>query len=426
MSVNIGPTDDVSGRVYVDDSSVSLSTVITSLPATLPNGDLYYTFDGTEDYLEADDDALFSIAYNGTLTWEVWMRPDTLEFPRVEGSNYVHFLGKGDVGNHEWAGRMYNYHNLEVPPRPNRVACYAWNLIGNQGAGSYFQETVNPGEWIHVVASYSVAADRIRIYKNGVMTLASTLSSYSIVPVDGASPLRLGTKDGFSFFKGALAKVAIYNSEISAATVANHYTTMMSASTTYDSVVTSDSPSHYWTLSRTLSNEGLGPVVGSKTLIKHRASFSGNSVLVDGGPSGLTTRASGTVTGTFTQQGVLQTVGKLASGSATTNLPSPSGSAQISAISSVAGDTVYNAQGASTASRVIRGQVAGDVGYRAILRMDGLWFGPGVDSTGDVGLYRNAADEWRTDKDRQQAWYQHHLFHGTSGCSYCYQRLYRF
>jgi hypothetical protein len=56
---------------------------------------------------DADD---LSITATGKLTLEAWMRPDVLEFPKQEGSGYVHWMGKGeaqgDDGQQEYASRI--------------------------------------------------------------------------------------------------------------------------------------------------------------------------------------------------------------------------------------------------------------------------------------------------------------------------------
>ncbi|MFA9289356.1 MAG: hypothetical protein ACEQSA_05785, partial [Weeksellaceae bacterium] len=48
-----------------------------------------------------------------------------------------------------------------------------------------------------------------------------------IVPVNGNSPFRIGTRDFNSFFKGAIGKVAIYNYELSPYQILEHYQKMV-------------------------------------------------------------------------------------------------------------------------------------------------------------------------------------------------------
>ena len=64
---------------------------------------------------------------------------DTLQFAHEQGTGYVYILGKGTSDKQEYALRMYSNENSEVPPRPNRVSAYVFNLSGGLGSGAYFQ-----------------------------------------------------------------------------------------------------------------------------------------------------------------------------------------------------------------------------------------------------------------------------------------------
>jgi hypothetical protein len=59
---------------------------------------------------------------------------------------------------------MYN----ESSPRPNRISFYVFNPQGGKGVGSYFQEPVQAGEWIHVTGIADGQKQEASIYKNGV------------------------------------------------------------------------------------------------------------------------------------------------------------------------------------------------------------------------------------------------------------------
>lgn len=61
---------------------------------------------------------------------------------------------------------MYNRHNpLDSPPRPNRISFYLFNPQGGLGVGSYVQEPIHKGQWIHVVGVADPS--RTLFYKNG-------------------------------------------------------------------------------------------------------------------------------------------------------------------------------------------------------------------------------------------------------------------
>ncbi len=164
-----------------------------------------YVFNGTSQYIEIPDNNLISIPTTGQLTISVWMRPDVLDFST--GGDYIHWMGKGVSGQHEYVLRMYNKNSI----RPNRTSCYSYNLSGGLGAGSYVQEVVTPGQWIHIVALYNFPTNTIQLYKNGVLKDTDTFTSYSISPGNGTAPLRLGTRDFINYFEGAIDDLKIFD-----------------------------------------------------------------------------------------------------------------------------------------------------------------------------------------------------------------------
>lgn len=199
--------------------------------ARLPNGDPALLFNGRGQHVSFASRPAFQITRTGALTVEYWMRPATLQFRDEEGSGYVYVLGKGSPGQHEWYGRMYSRSNSES--RPNRISGYSFNPRGGLGAGSYFQDRVQAGRWIHVALvinskhrSGRYPSGYTRIYKNGVLRDTDSLKDYNIVPRGGRAPLRLGTGYLGSFFEGALGNVAFFNRELSAARIRAHYRAM--------------------------------------------------------------------------------------------------------------------------------------------------------------------------------------------------------
>jgi hypothetical protein len=173
-------------------------------------------FDGAKDYIEIPDDIGFSVAATGNLTVAAWMRPDVLTFPNSEGTGYVHWLGKGGIDQQEWTFRMYNETTTDNPPRPNRISFYVFNPQGAKGVGSYFQEPVQAGEWIHVVGIAD--GQNALIYKNGVFKKSESYSGI-IPPQHGTAPLRIGTRDLKSFFLGAIKGVRVWDRALTAAEV---------------------------------------------------------------------------------------------------------------------------------------------------------------------------------------------------------------
>jgi len=185
---------------------------------------------GSRDYVDIPNPVTqaFSQPTSGLgLTVEVWMRPDVLIFPGQTSERYIYWLGKcvSGSGECEWGLRFYSQ---DSPSRPNRISAYIWNPSGGEGAGAHFQDTLTPGEWIHIVAVYE-AGDQdteplagVHIYRDGVCRQGPPLSgtlyrTFGIAPVSGTLPLRLGTRDaatsgsaGRSYLTGGLDEVAIY------------------------------------------------------------------------------------------------------------------------------------------------------------------------------------------------------------------------
>ena len=186
---------------------------------------------GRDAYVEVPDNEHFSQPASGKgLTVEVWMRPGDLVFAGETAEHYVHWLGKGERGELEWGMRFYSRDSS----RPNRISAYIWNAGGGLGAGAYFQDELQRGDWIHVVACYdpgdrSNAGAGVSVYRNGALRgspssqKGALYSGYAIVPAHGSAPLRFGTRDRASYFSGRLDEVAIYPRVLTVAEIHDHY-----------------------------------------------------------------------------------------------------------------------------------------------------------------------------------------------------------
>jgi len=225
-------TKDLSGRGH--DGTAYHGPTTT----TFANGDPALKFDGVQQYVEVADRDDLSISSSGVLTMEAWLRPDVLNFSHEESDTtpYVHWLGKSTSGQSEYAARMYS-HDADWagdgidPPRPNRISGYAFNLSGGLGAGSYFQEPVVAGQWIHYVlvintrkTSDTYPTGYTKVYRNGKLWDQDSLLDYQIVPKNGSAPFRIASVGLHGYFQGAIAKVALYKRELPAKAVKAHYT----------------------------------------------------------------------------------------------------------------------------------------------------------------------------------------------------------
>jgi hypothetical protein len=191
---------------------------------------------GSGDFVEIPDQpgAPFSQPTSTAgLTVEVWMRPDLLVFPGETSDPYIHWLGKGIPSNYEWGFRFYSQ---DSPDRPNRISAYIWNPSGGEGAGAYFQDSLVPGVWIHVVACYEPGdlntdpPTGVHIYRDGVHRLGppspgTLYRTYGISPANGSAPVRLSARNNLNLtFAGGLDEVAIYPRVLSPDEILENYT----------------------------------------------------------------------------------------------------------------------------------------------------------------------------------------------------------
>ena len=244
----------IAGATPADASGNGHQVIAVAAPGvtTAPDGNPCFVFNGATQFLEVADSDDLSATATGAITVEAWLRPDTLQFPHWEDTGYVHWLGKGDFNDPlgppyarlEYMARMYNLTNTETPPRPNRISGYAFNKLGGIGVGSFWDDLVTAGQWQHWVLvinttpaggtdSNGNSYDKgwTKLYKNGVLrdqdALDNTTLGVIIIPTNTTAPLRVGTSDAQnSFFLGAIARIAVYGSELPAGRLAAHYGAM--------------------------------------------------------------------------------------------------------------------------------------------------------------------------------------------------------
>ncbi|MBV8282558.1 MAG: LamG domain-containing protein [Candidatus Eremiobacteraeota bacterium] len=197
---------------------LGLSHLAAASAAQAPSS--YLVFNGTNAYVEIPSSAAFGLSSAG-MTVAVWMRPDSLTFSKTEGSlasqQYVHWLGKGQDAQQEWTFRMYSL--TDPGPRQNRISFYVFKLDGGRGCGSYFQDPIQPGQWLQVVGVADQSSNTVSIYKNGVFRHADSYASLAQPPQPGSAPLRVGSKDLTSYFQGAIGPIWIWNRPLSAAEI---------------------------------------------------------------------------------------------------------------------------------------------------------------------------------------------------------------
>ena len=189
-----------------------------------------YHFDGSTSVLTIPDHDDFSVNTTGYLSISVWVRPEgtsltpggELLFSAKQGSGYVHWMGKGTVsgasGNREWTFRIYSADNTEG--RHNRMSFYHFSYDGGRGPGSHVQKPVSNGGWIHYVAVISKPEHKIWWFKNGTLRDSDDFGPAATYPIpdadlrNGNAPVRMGSQDGSSYFKGVIDNVYFYNRKL--------------------------------------------------------------------------------------------------------------------------------------------------------------------------------------------------------------------
>jgi len=205
-------------------AALAASFILLGLPAGAEAGAtapaVYLTFNGIDNYVEVPSSPQLSLSSAG-LTIAVWMRPDSLTFTKTEGSlasqQYVHWFGKGQDSQQEFTFRMYSL--TQPGPRQNRISFYAFKLEGGRGCGSYFQDPIKPGQWLQVVGVVDQSVSMVSIYKNGQLRHSDSYASLTPAPQPGSAPLRIGSKDLSSYFKGAIGPIWIWNRPLSASEI---------------------------------------------------------------------------------------------------------------------------------------------------------------------------------------------------------------
>jgi hypothetical protein len=215
--------------------------------AAMPNGDQAAVFNGSSQFLTVPSKASLSISTTGSLTWEIWISPTVLQFPNASSDGFVEVMGKcaNFSPTCEWESRMYSATNAQN--RCDRMSAYAFNLTAGLGSGADWQPVcglLQAGQWLHVVGEYSTLSQpadcpnapdfpgAIDIWVNGVKwnqavhNPTGCMSQFNVAPQAAGSPLNIGTMSRDTWFEGAIAKVAIYNYQLTQAQITNHYQVM--------------------------------------------------------------------------------------------------------------------------------------------------------------------------------------------------------
>jgi hypothetical protein len=159
-------------------------------------------------YIELPDHNDFSVATKGGFTVFVDLKVN--DWRGAGASEYVHWMGKGVPGAHEWSFRHYVLNGTgEAPSRQGRTSFYHFNPAGGLGAGSYYQDPMD-----NVAHTVAATADmrQVQMFKDGRLRDADALSGYNITPRNTSTPVRIGTRgDNTGYLVGQVRRVAFFD-----------------------------------------------------------------------------------------------------------------------------------------------------------------------------------------------------------------------
>lgn len=208
--VGYWPLDETMGTTAADASGGGRNGTYTGDGVTLASamlGTLGPCVDlaGTDDYVAVGDADVWSSSAGGSgvMTVEAWVKPAAV-------NRAATFIA---AKYQEWQLRIESDGKV------------LWDV--NTGVVSVMVCTspsaLVAGAVAHVVGTYDRAAPRIELYVNGALVAFSTSASGTTSNTSNALQLGRRSDNGGNEFQGVLGHVAIYNTVLSAGTVAAHY-----------------------------------------------------------------------------------------------------------------------------------------------------------------------------------------------------------
>lgn len=186
------------------------------------------SFDGRSS-IELADHNDFSAAGTSSKALTIIAFQTVTDWTKQSHNNeYVHWMGKGRDGGHEWTFRYYiDGGSGEAASRRRRTSFYHFNPSGGLGAGSYFQDEDAAG-YERVIGGQvwgnSGNGGSTQMWKNGVVRDTDALSGYNVNPQNTNTPVFLGSRgDGTGFLVGRLRRVAFFNRRLTDAEMKQIY-----------------------------------------------------------------------------------------------------------------------------------------------------------------------------------------------------------
>jgi hypothetical protein len=201
-------------------------------------------FDGIDDFVRVPDSP--SLDFSLGLTIEMWVSFDSL-------TTRQRLLEKGDGGSCN-SDRSYE---VEYRPEPfphialdifsGGPTCDGWTEVGAPF-------NAQPGEWIHIAATYDSVAGQALLYLNGQQAGVTTVTTTNVtisMPIHASGqPITIGGNPTFGiWFKGEMDEVRLWRIARSAADIARTHNQRVSP--------TSDFLHAYWKFDEALTDQSV-------------------------------------------------------------------------------------------------------------------------------------------------------------------------
>ncbi|MAE63123.1 MAG: hypothetical protein CMJ18_02520, partial [Phycisphaeraceae bacterium] len=227
-------------------------------------------FDGTNDYIEVPDNAVFHVT--SALTVTAWIKADA--WP--SGHRVAVILRKGEGNPNNW----------QFAVKDGRVTLY---LDESDGDGVSADTVLNSGQWYHVAATWD--GTTIKLFVDGAIDNGSGDARAAPILTDDRA-IYLGGRGGTDKHDGVLDDVRFYDRALSAAEIrviyeegvaaANSIIPTLIADYRFQEVKPSPKRAGHWTLDDT--GGGGGMVAGGNVQVRNNARI--NSYYSSKGPYG--------------------------------------------------------------------------------------------------------------------------------------------
>ncbi len=168
-------------------------------------------FNGSSTEIDVRDDISLFFIDNQTHSFETWIKTTQSSKGMVLSKNNKFPGGGSGTGTFQFGiknGKAFFLHHV------SNVASQRDSITG--------VTDINDGEWHHIVAIRGAApATGMQLYVDGVQDVVLNKGfSFNLYTYD---PLEIGYSKGFQHFDGLIDEVAIYNAELSASEILDHY-----------------------------------------------------------------------------------------------------------------------------------------------------------------------------------------------------------